>query len=89
MKYVSVNGVLPDSLIKEIQQYIQGDYIYIPVEQGRKKKWGENTKSREALLNRNKAIQKSFSDGQGIDELSQKFFLSESSIRKIVYSKDK
>ncbi|WP_443659233.1 hypothetical protein [Clostridium algidicarnis] len=29
MKYVNVQTVLPDSLIKEIQKYINGEYIYI------------------------------------------------------------
>ena len=53
MKYVSVDGVLPDNLIKEIQKYIQGEYVYIPVMLEKKKKWGENTKSREYLLIRN------------------------------------
>lgn len=30
MKYVKANAVLPESLITEIQKYIQGETIYIP-----------------------------------------------------------
>jgi hypothetical protein len=34
--------ILPDNLVREIQKYIQGEYLYIPSEPGKRKKWGEN-----------------------------------------------
>ncbi len=30
MKYVRIDRILPDDLVKEIQKYIQGEYIYVP-----------------------------------------------------------
>ena len=30
MKYINANSLLPDKLVKELQRYIQGGYIYIP-----------------------------------------------------------
>ena len=29
MKYISAKDILPDSLVRELQTYIQGSYIYI------------------------------------------------------------
>lgn len=31
MKYINANVILPEKLIEEIQKYIQGKYIYIPI----------------------------------------------------------
>ncbi len=31
MKYINANMILPEKLIEEIQKYIQGKYIYIPI----------------------------------------------------------
>ena len=31
MKYINANVILPEKLIEEIQKYIQGKYIYIPM----------------------------------------------------------
>ncbi|MFR2839710.1 MAG: hypothetical protein ACLTBU_11525 [Zhenhengia sp.] len=30
MKYRKAESVLPQELLKQIQQYIQGEYVYIP-----------------------------------------------------------
>ena len=31
MKYKNANSILPEELIENIQQYVQGEYIYIPI----------------------------------------------------------
>lgn len=31
MRYKNANKVLPTELIEQIQQYVQGEYIYIPI----------------------------------------------------------
>ena len=41
MKYKNAQAILPDALVKELQSYVQGEYIYIPVEQEQQKRWGE------------------------------------------------
>ena len=31
MKYINANDVLPANLLEQIQEYVQGEYLYIPV----------------------------------------------------------
>ena len=35
MKYISAKALLPDALVKELQGYIQGGYIYVPTTRAR------------------------------------------------------
>ncbi|MBK1812120.1 hypothetical protein JHL18_15970 [Clostridium sp. YIM B02505] len=89
MKYVRVDSVLPEDLIKEIQKYIQGEYIYIPSCPENRKKWGEKSNNRDYLKNRNAEIYKKYIDGQTISSLAEEFYLSDSSIKKIIYKKER
>jgi Mor family transcriptional regulator len=89
MKYVRIDRILPDDLVKEIQKYIQGEYIYIPSLPGKRKRWGEKSKSRDYIKARNAEILNQYIGGQSISNLVEEFFLSDSSIKKIVYKKDK
>ena len=41
MKYINARNILPDALVKELQSYMQGGYLYIPANQAQKKRWGE------------------------------------------------
>ncbi|GLX67917.1 CD3324 family protein [Paenibacillus glycanilyticus] len=87
MKYVNADNVLPEELLKEIQKYIQGTMVYVPAPEGQRKKWGENSGSRNSLSTRNEVIRQQYTDGAKIDELSKQFCLSYESIKKIIYSK--
>ena len=31
MKYLNAQFILPDALVKELQTYVQGGYIYVPI----------------------------------------------------------
>lgn len=42
MKYLNAQVILPDALVKELQNYVQGGYIYVPVEQEQQKHCGES-----------------------------------------------
>ncbi|HCO74033.1 MAG TPA: hypothetical protein DIT16_04170 [Clostridium sp.] len=42
MGYVKAETILPDNLLREIQKYIQGEYVYIPSEHTTRKKWGKS-----------------------------------------------
>ena len=53
MKYLNATSVLPDTLVKELQNYVQGGYIYIPIEQEQQKRWGEASGYRQELEQRN------------------------------------
>ncbi|PAD29565.1 CD3324 family protein [Paenibacillus sp. 7523-1] len=85
MKYVSASEVLPEDLLREIQNYIQGKTLYIPAPKGCRKKWGHDSGQREFLLNRNAEIRKLFRQGMNVDQLASSYCLSHDSIKRIVY----
>jgi len=89
MGYVKAETILPDNLVREIQKYIQGEYVYIPSEHTTRKKWGEKSGTRQRIQSRNEAIRNKHKSGYRIDALSEEFFLSIDSIKKIVYSKNR
>lgn len=37
MKYINAKNLLPDALVKELQSYIQGGYLYVPADQAQQK----------------------------------------------------
>lgn len=84
MKYIKAQNVLPERVIKIIQEYVDGEYIYIPRKDGEQKAWGEKSGARKSLMVRNKEIYRRYNDGATIMGLSQEYFLSEQSIRRII-----
>ena len=86
MRYIKAGMILPDNLVREIQKYIQGEYIYIPSQPEKRKKWGENSGNREYIKNRNEDIRSKYNNGYVIANLAEEFFLSFDSIKKIIYS---
>lgn len=88
MNYVKAETILPEGLLKEVQKYIQGKYLYIPSEPQTRKKWGENSGHREYMRSRNEDIRNKYKDGYTISSLSQEFFLSIDGIKKIIYAKN-
>ena len=85
MKFIKANSILPISLIEELQNYIQGGYIYIPSKNENKKGWGELSGYKREIEKRNKKIRMDYKHGKSIEELSKSYFLSIHSIRKIIY----
>lgn len=85
MKYRKAQNVLPEELIKLIQEYVDGDYIYIPRKNGEKKTWGESSGTKDLLKSRNMEIYRKYKDGKSAEELSYEYYLSEQSIRRILY----
>ena len=41
MKYINAKDILPEELVRELQRYAEGGYLYIPVEEAHQKRWGE------------------------------------------------
>lgn len=85
MKYLKAKNVLPEELINLIQEYVDGEFLYIPRKLGEQKAWGEMSGSRETLKLRNKQIYTLYLNGDSIEEISSAYYLSEQSIRRIVY----
>ena len=87
MKYINAKKLLPDALIKELQGYIQGGYIYIPKSQDQQKRWGESSGYRRELQHRNHHIIEEYRGGSSMESLAEKYCLSVYAIRKIIYQK--
>lgn len=84
MKYEKAQNILPNSIIEQIQKYMDGGYIYIPRKDENKKSWGENTEIKKQLNTRDKEIFNKYSSGVPVRILSEQYFLTESSIRRII-----
>ena len=87
MKYINAKDLLPDALVRELQNYLQGGYLYVPTDQAQQKRWGEVSGYRQELQQRNRCIIEEFQDGTSVEALAEKYFLSVSAIRKIIYQK--
>ncbi len=87
MKYLNAQVILPDALIKELQKYIQGEYIYVPVKQKNKKRWGEKSGYRQELNQRNQQIREEYHSDVSMERLAEKYCLSLYAVRKIIYQK--
>lgn len=85
MKYVNARALLPKELVSELQEYIQGGYLYIPAVQEQKKCWGELYGYREELRQRNQRIMEEYRGGRAVEAIAEKYCLSVHTIRKIVY----
>lgn len=85
MKYVKAQAVFPHSLLAEIQKYVQGELVYIPKPPDSYQKWGANTDAKRIVAQRNEDIIQAFKVGAAIAELAELFYLSEETIKKIVY----
>lgn len=87
MKYINARNILPDALVKELQGYMQGGYLYVPTDRAQPKRWGEASGYRQELQQRNRQIVAEFQNGTSMEELAEKYFLSVYAIRKIIYQK--
>ncbi len=87
MKYINAKDLLPAALVKELQRSVQGGYLYVPTEQAQQKRWGEVSGYRQELQQRNHQIAEEFRNGTSMEKLAEKYFLSVSAIRKIIYQK--
>ena len=84
MSYIKAEAILPEELIRQIQEYADGVYIYIPRKPGTRHAWGQKTDYKAELKARNDLIRNDFASGEGANALSRKYHLSEKSIRRIL-----
>ena len=87
MKYKNAYKVLPEELLSLVQEYVQGEYIYVPV---RDKHLEEShTDYKVELEKRDTHIYTKYLEGMSNKRLSQMYNLSESSIRRIIVKQRK
>ncbi|WP_373600703.1 CD3324 family protein [Paraclostridium bifermentans] len=84
MKYKKAQNVLPKDILEIVQEYIDGEYLYIPRKSDNKKSWGESSGTKLEMKKRNIEILNKYKEGISIKELSKRYYLSESSIRRII-----
>ncbi len=84
MSYIKATDVLPEKLLDLIQNYIDGEYIYIPRKESNKKTWGETTESKKEISIRNIDIYEKYKEGVSIKLLSEIYYLSPKSIQRII-----
>ena len=84
MKYEKAQNILPEDVIELIQQYIEGEYLYIPVKSENKKAWGESSGAKDSLKDRNRESFDLHNQGTSIKELAEQYYLTEYSIRRII-----
>lgn len=84
MSYIKATDVLPEEILDLIQEYVEGEYIYIPKKECNRKSWGETTKSKKETSDRNSYIYKKYQEGVSIKTLSEMYYLSPKSIQRII-----
>ena len=84
MGYRKAEEILPMEIIELIQRYVDGENIYIPRKENHRKEWGNSTLIRQELEARNIQIVTEFQNGHSIRVLSERHFLSEKSIQRIL-----
>lgn len=40
MRYINANAILPKELVEKLQNFVQGEYLYIPAIKDQHKHWG-------------------------------------------------
>ena len=84
MGYRKAETILPPEVVALIQQYVGGEYIYIPRREGKRRSWGETTGCRKETSERNRRIYRDYRAGMRMKELAEKYFLPIKSIQRIV-----
>lgn len=81
--------VFPQELLDLIQNYVDGEYIYIPRKECNRKFLGETTRSIRGTSIRNADIYKKYKEGVSTKVLSEMYYLSLKSIQKIIFEMKK
>lgn len=87
MRYIKAEDILPEDVVELIQQYVDGETIYIPRKAENRLTWGCRTNYKAELKQRNERIHQEYASGAKISVLSKQFHLSEKSIRRILQNR--
>lgn len=84
MSYLRAEYILPKELLELVQEYADGQYIYIPRKSERHKGWGDNTGARQLTRQRDREIYEKYNQGTRSSELADEYYLSLKSIQRII-----
>ena len=84
MRYTNAQDIFPNDVLKTVQEFIDGAYIYVPKKSNNHKKWGDNTRSKIEIQKRNEEIYAKYKLGFSINHLAIEYFLSDKSIQRII-----
>lgn len=89
MSYQNAEAVLPQELLELVQEYAQGQYLYIPKKAENYKEWGANTDTKRQIKQRNRDIYHKYSSGISASALAEEYYLSIKSIHRILLKEKK
>ncbi len=72
MGYLKAEEILPMEIIELIQQYFDGESIYIPRKSSHRQAWGTGTKIKQELVRRDRQIYEDYLAGSKTEELACK-----------------
>ena len=84
MRYIKAEEVLPFEVLELVQQYIDGELLYIPKCKTGHNAWGSLSGAKEYLLKRNGLIYSDYLNGLSVKSLAEKYCLAEKSIQRII-----
>ena len=84
MSYKKADKILPKELLEMIQQYVEGESIYIPRRTEHRRSWGDGTGIRQEIAARNSMLYRDYRDGANPAGLADKYCLSLKSVQRIL-----
>lgn len=84
MSYKNAEHILPKELLERVQEYADGECLYIPRREETKLRWGTTTPTKKLLEIRNRAIYEDYQQGMTTHMLADKYYLSVKSIQRII-----
>ena len=87
MRYQKAEDILPAELLAEVQKYADGVYLYVPRRSDHRKSWGNSTRYREELQQRNESIRFLHWEGLDTEALAERFHLSVKTIQRVLRQK--
>ena len=84
MSYKNAAQILPPELLREVQKYIDGGFLYIPRATHQRREWGAGTTAKRELEERNRQIYSEYIQGSKTEVLAERYFLSKKSIERII-----
>ncbi len=84
MSYIRAEEVLPKELLASVQQYVDGQMLYIPRKAEEKRTWGSTTETRKKLELRNAEIYARYCGGMSVEALADQYYLTGKSVQRII-----